>query len=513
VSRGIDRRRALWLALGIGMLIAPAPWGPVLLGVLLAGRVGGLVLRQVRPRLHRTPPGAAHLGRDAAGRAVALSDAQLGAHALIVGASGAGKSTTLQTILADRIARGHPVVVIDMKGSPSFARSLALSAHAADRRLRIWTPEGPTHWNPLAHGGPTALKDRLISAERFSEPHYQRAAERYLQTALQVLAAHAPDRAPHLSEVVAMMEPGRLRASARSVPGPLAERVEGYLQGLTPDQLSAARGLGTRLALLSESDAGRWLEPGRDGGPTLDVGEALMGGDVVLFSINSSIYGALGAQIGALAIQDLTSAAGRRLAGQGAAVDVSAAATGRTRPPAPATVALDEFSALGADNLLALLARGRESGVGVLLATQELADLERAGRGFRDQVLGITAVTLAHRQEVHESALAISRMAGTHRVWRETQTIPAGLLSYSRAPASRGSRREQEEPVVHPNTIKRLSTGELVLLSGVPRPTVATVRVEAPTPAGRSRVPGRRARAREARARDAGPRDGEARER
>ena len=143
----------------------------------------------------------------------------------------------------------------------------------------------------------------------------------------------------------------------------------------------------------------------------------------------------------------------------------------------------NEFSALGADNVLSLLARGREAGVGVLLATQELADLERAGRGFRDQVLGITAVTLAHRQEVHESALAISRLAGTRKVWRETRTIPAGLGPGGRVPATRGTLRAEEEPVVHPNAIKRLSTGELVLLSGVPRPTVARVRVTPRSPA------------------------------
>jgi type IV secretory pathway TraG/TraD family ATPase VirD4 len=161
------------------------------------------------------------------------------------------------------------------------------------------------------------------------------------------------------------------------------------------------------------------------------------------------------------------------------------------------------LSAPSADNLLSLLARGRESGVGVLLATQELADLERAGRGFRDQVLGITAVTLAHRQEVHESALAISRMAGTRRVWRETQTIPS-YPALSDAPASRGSRRQQEEPVVHPNTIKRLSTGRVVLLSGVPRPTVAEGRVDARTPGVRPRPPGIRSRVPGIRSRPAG---------
>ena len=63
---------------------------------------------------------------------------------------------------------------------------------AAGRPFRLWTPDGPGHWNPLAHGNATELKDKLIATERFTEPHYQRAAERYVQTALQVLhEAHA----------------------------------------------------------------------------------------------------------------------------------------------------------------------------------------------------------------------------------------------------------------------------------------------------------------------------------
>ena len=67
---------------------------------------------------------------------------------------------------------------------------------------------------------------------------------------------------------------------------------------------------------------------------------------------------------------------------------------------AQALVGIDEFSALGSDNVGSLLARGREAGVSVLLATQELADLDRVARGLRDQVLGNTALKIAHRQEV-----------------------------------------------------------------------------------------------------------------
>ena len=47
-----------------------------------------------------------------------------------------------------------------------------------------------------------------MSAERFSEPHYQRAAERYLQTALTVLDAVRRGRPPSLSEVVDAMASG-----------------------------------------------------------------------------------------------------------------------------------------------------------------------------------------------------------------------------------------------------------------------------------------------------------------
>jgi type IV secretory pathway TraG/TraD family ATPase VirD4 len=168
-----------------------------------------------------------------------------------------------------------------------------------------------------------------------------------------------------------------------------------------------------------------------------------------------------------LAIQDLVSASGHRL-------DRSADPAGAALQ---ATVGIDEFSALGADNLLALLARGRESGVSVLLATQELADLERAAPGFRDQVLGITAVKLAHRQDVPASAQTIAQMAGTERVWEETLQI-RGL--FGGPGGSRGSRRQVEQFLVHPNEIKTLQTGQLVMLTKTPVARATRLRVSPP---------------------------------
>ncbi|MGI9185858.1 MAG: helicase HerA-like domain-containing protein, partial [Solirubrobacteraceae bacterium] len=438
-------------------------------GVFRVGRGWASLLRD---RARAPAPGQLRLGSDERGRAVWLTPGQLAAHGLIVGASGAGKSTTLLRILGEQIARGRPVVAIDLKGSSQFARALEAQARAAGRPFALWTPDGPSHWNALAHGNPTELKDKLVATERFTEPHYQRAAERYVQIALQVLQSSGTESS--LAGVVALMEPRRLAATARRLGGAEADRVHDYLTGLTSDQLSAVRGLGTRLALLSEGTAGPFLMSGPGG---VDLRRALEGPEVVLFSLNSSRYGHLAAQLGTLAIQDLVSACGHRLED----------AAGTEYPLA--IVAVDEFSALRSDQLLALLARGREAGVSGLLATQELSDLERAARGFRDQVLGLTALKIVHRQDVPGSAQTIAEMAGTERVWEDTHQL-RGM--FGPAGASRGTRREVDRFIVHPNEIKTLPTGQAVMLTKIPAARVHRVGITPPaptTPPGPTRPP------------------------
>jgi hypothetical protein len=259
-----SRRRRPYLgllALGVAMMIWPSTGAAI---ALISGAIVVTVLRAavagVRgPKCAESDAGradAVQLGVDRGGDLVTLTDEQLSAHGLVLGASGAGKSTTLLTILADRIARGRSVVVLDMKGSPAFAADLERAAGAAGRPFRQWTLDGPSQWNPLAHGNATELKDRLISTERFTEPHYQRAAERYLQTAISVLLELRPERPPTLDDVVNLMEPRALSTLLRNVRSPRADRVLEYLSTMSPDQQSAVRGLGTRLAIISESHSG-----------------------------------------------------------------------------------------------------------------------------------------------------------------------------------------------------------------------------------------------------------------
>ena len=156
-----------------------------------------------------------------------------------------------------------------------------------------------------------------------------------------------------------------------------------------------------------------------------------------------------------------------------------------------AFVAIDEFSALGSDNVMALVARARESGISVFVATQELIDLDRAAEGLRDQVTGNTGVKIAHRQDVPDSAEAISRMAGTFKDWERTyHEQPAGVLSgFGRGwRKTRGSTaRLVDRPAIDPEQIRSLPTGRAVVITKTPEASARTVRVTPPSRDGPER--------------------------
>ncbi|HWF75058.1 MAG TPA: DUF87 domain-containing protein [Solirubrobacteraceae bacterium] len=459
----------LVLAAFVVLLLSPtAVAAAALVAVALATETVRRTRARARDRAARLDPAADRgaatlLGTTDAGRPFRLTDRQLSAHTLILGASGAGKSNTMLTIFGDHIARGRGAVVIDMKGSRAFARELEAAAQRAGRPFRLWTLDGPGHWNPLAHGNPSEVKDRLISAERWTELHYQRAAERYVQTALQVWAMARPDRAPTLKDIVGLMDQRRLSIMLRDVPRPEARDVQNYLSSLTPDQLSGVRGFETRLAIIAESHTGNYLEPA--GADTIDLPAAIEGREVVLFSLNASRYGQLAAHVGALVVQDLNAAMGSRLE-QGGAME-------------PFMVGVDELSALGAEHVLGLVARGREALFPVVLATQELADMQRVARGLADQLLGIPGIKIAHRQDLPESARMLAEVAGTERVWEHTYHTDRRALLPDRD-TGRGTRRQVERYRVEPDVIKTLEPGEAVVVTKIPTASVDKVRVRPP---------------------------------
>jgi conjugal transfer pilus assembly protein TraD len=249
----------------------------------------------------------------------------------------------------------------------------------------------------------------------------------------------------------------------RDVDRDLARHVQHYLAGLTPDQRSAVRGLETRLAILAESHTGAYLEPG--GAGTIDIPAAIDGREVVLFSLNSSRYGQLAAQVGAIVAQDLNAVMGSRLERGDAFL--------------PFMIAVDELAALGPEHILNLIARGREALFPVVAATQELADIDKVARGLAEQLLGIPGVKIAHRQDIPRSAEMVAEIAGTERVWESTYYTDRRALLPDRN-TGRGTRRQVERYRVEPDTIKSLEPGQAVVITKIPTASVQKVIVRPP---------------------------------
>ena len=277
-----------------------------------------LRLRRTRRRAQHASTAAAsasgeiEVGWDVRGRATRVSRSELAQHALVVGATGAGKTTTLLRIAEALVTQRQGFVVIDLKGDPDIVRRLRQIAERAGRGVVVWSLDGGAVWNPLAHGGASELTDKLIALEQWSEPHYQRAAQRYLHTVLSALVDTG--QVPSLGEVSRLLDVSALRAfAAQQLDPDRATRVNAYLHSLDKSTMSAIVGLANRIALLTETQAAAYLDPPatlatapvglegeREGDrpdapddeqgaslPVVDLDAALGGGEVVVFSLDS----------------------------------------------------------------------------------------------------------------------------------------------------------------------------------------------------------------------------------
>ncbi len=368
---------------------------------------------------------------------------------LLLGATGSGK-TILQVLLAlAAIKRGMGVIYIDPKGDDFVREELRAAAAREGRPFRCWDPQGKTIYNPYERGSDTEIADKLLAAEVFTEPHYQRLAQRYIGHVIRALRlAGVP---VSLATVVEHMNSGRLSSLTRKMSPADARPLLAYLETLTPQQERDLAGARDRLAILAESDVGHLLDPAA-GEDVIDLRESLDGGDVVLFRLEADRRPLAAAMLGAAIVQDLIAICDERQHGE----------------QRPALIVIDEHSACGTPQTPRLFGRGRGAGLSQLVGTQEVADLGSAetdlparGGGMLPQIAGNIEVLLCGRQNMPASAELVSAIAGTRGAWITTQQTlapAAGLLT------GLGSRSRGREYVIHPDTIKSLDVAEFAVI-------------------------------------------------
>ena len=327
-----------------------------------------------------------------------------GRHTLIVGATGSGKTVTETWIATRAIEAGMGAVVVDPKGDAYMREQLVHAARSAGRPVFEWTPRGPSVYNPFGHGAASEIADKALAGERFTEPHYQRQAQRYIGHVVRPL--RSAGTVVSLPTLVGGLEPARLEELARSLTEEESQATFEYLDSLTPRQRADLSGVRDRLAIMAESDVAPWLDPSTPGAPKFDLLGAMRERALVYFALDADAWPLLAHMLGVAIVQDLQT--------------TMAALQGS---PVPTVVVVDEFAAIAAEQVVHLFGRARSAGINLLLGTQELADLRLGGRSqVLERVLGNLSSLLAHRQVVPESAELIARLAGSRGAWRTSQS-------------------------------------------------------------------------------------------
>ena len=210
-------------------------------------------------------------------------------------------------IVSRAIRHGHGAVIVDPKGDELLRGSAIAAARAAGREFIEWTPRGPAVYNPYAHGSPSEIADKTLAGESFTEPHYLRQAQRYLAAAARAIAAAGDTATPR--RLLELMDPRELEAVARRLPDEsLARSLYAYLDSLDPRQRAGLAGTRDRLAILVESELGRWLDPEAPGRP-LDLLAAVRARAVVYFRLEADRLPLLAQMLAAAVVQDLLTVA------------------------------------------------------------------------------------------------------------------------------------------------------------------------------------------------------------
>jgi hypothetical protein len=379
-------------------------------------------------------------------------------HVTLLGLTGTGKTTTSERLAEGAVASGLPLVVIDAKGASlrDRARRLAIAHRLTDREVVPGAPE-TLGYNPCALGSRAQIADKLVSAFTHGP-----SAEIYRNIASEAISILA-------GILQALGEPVTIRRLRRELdrtrmPG-LAHRSRDVTPALADDLVDLAKrggvtaealeGMRARLGALLHGEYGEIIDMEGDG---LDVPTALATPGVTYISLPALPVSQDTALMARVLIQDLKQAAFQRLQGPDAR---------------PAMLVLDEFAAMGDPaQINDLLRQAREARVCTVVSTQQLPDMRQA-HALRGALLG-AGVVIAHRIG-HDDAEAVARVIGLERGVQVTRAIDSGHDT------GRRTVRAVDRPIVDPNSMKQLRTGEAVVLSVTGERRVATISVLRPS--------------------------------
>lgn len=393
-----------------------------------------------------------------------LTEGQLNHHVHIVGASGYGKTVLISQIIRQRIQQGKGLMFIDLKGDMETLLKLTEYVTEANRLedLQIFSiteKKLSLPYNVIEDGTATQLRDRIVNSLNWSEEFYKNQSSSFLLKLMIILCWLRDNKKLYFhlgtileccSQVSKIIEIGNQVPISEKKIKQCAQELKDFLD--SKDNYNSLQGLRTQIESIVLSDFGDLLTADYKG---INLFETYTKSKIIFLFLDSRRYGETAKALGRFMLQDLKSVS--------AQVDAEVAKEHRK----PFSVIIDEFADLAQEDFISFLDRARSSKMSVVVAHQEICDLQRISPEFAGRLIGNTSTLYAFLQKRPESAEMISGMAGTRTVWKHTkQTERFGFFQIE---SGNGSKREVEEFMIHPNLIKTLRVGKCVCIKKYPQ--------------------------------------------
>jgi DNA helicase HerA-like ATPase len=124
---------------------------------------------------------------------------------LVLGTTGAGKTITLRRFYQRAMTKQYPLIIVDGKPTDDNVAWIAQKASECGKPFYGFNCGNYSHYDPLAEGGYTELKDKIISLkDQWESDYYRSIAENYLQTTFEVMLATGEEMS--LKRVVELLD-------------------------------------------------------------------------------------------------------------------------------------------------------------------------------------------------------------------------------------------------------------------------------------------------------------------
>jgi hypothetical protein len=383
------------------------------------------------------------------GHNIELTDKENNQHTLILGTTGAGKTTAILNYVEHCAKNSYPCLFLDGKGSSDLPLKIKQIADKYNRKFKYFTLKphvvsaelkvNLASYNPFGSGTFTEWKNRIMAlfaqAEGRGQQHYALMEEKFINTIVNILQRAGGNL--NLKQLLTFIrEPELLQHLAAKIGDNVLIQQAEQLK----EQGDIAKDVMALLELFIYSSYGALFDP-QEIPNVIDLKESIKNGEIVLFMFDSSAYKSDTEKVAKMVINDINSSFS----------ELSHAIT---------TYAIfDEFASYASSNLSDTISLHRSNGMHAVVGTQSVTTVglkNMETQRIAEELLACCNTYLLMATNHDEDIERMAKIFGTRRTFEITTQLDVKQGGGT----GLGSAKTVDEFLVHPQKVRNLRPSE-----------------------------------------------------